>query len=114
MARLLSDELGLTHNHNLILGESRILAALADDLAHIGRVSIEQRQVKVPLVLGQRRVDDELLQAVDIVRFLALQHIDILELTILDFLVQGGKSHRFAFSCHSCRFVFSRKITIIS
>ena len=100
MTLLLGDELCLANDNHLVLRERRILTAGADDLAHVGGVAIVERQVKVTLVLGERRVYDLLLQAVDIIGLLALQDIDVAEVAALDFLVQRGKGYRFSFYSH--------------
>ena len=107
VTRLLGYKLRLSNDNNLVLRESRILLAGADDLANISRVAIVQRQVKVPLVFGQSCVDNQLLQAVDIIWLFALQDVDIPELTALDFLIQCGKGYRFTFYCHICFLRFS-------
>ena len=94
MSSLLGDKLRLTQHDYLVLGECGILLASTDDVTHIGCVAVVQRQVEVTLVLGEGVVDDKLLQAVDEVRLLALQDVDIPELAALDFLAQGGKGYR--------------------
>ena len=100
MTGLLGDELCFSNDHYLVLRESGILLAGTDDLAHIGRIAVVQRQVEIALILGEGSVDDELLQPVDEVRLFALQDVDVLKASTLDLLVQRCEGNRISFYCH--------------
>lgn len=77
-----------------------ILLATIDDVGHSRCVTIVHIEVEVTLTLVKRLLNYHLSQLVDVVRLIALQHIDVAEAPCLDVAREGREGYIFFFLSH--------------